>query len=130
MAMNHGALHKEDAKALNRSDKSVNILCDYIASHIGTPLTTPQMERLTGMSGRAINYAFQARYKKSPHQWQRDYLLDLARQELKSSPLARSVKQISFDLGFTSPASFASHYRKKFGEHPSSTHNSTTSRFN
>lgn len=115
-----------EGKSLRRSDRSVDIICDYIVNNLGTPLTIPQIEKLTEMSGRSINYAFHARFGKSPQQWQRDYLLDLARQELISSAAPRSVKSIAFDLGFSSSSSFSTHYKKKFGEHPTSTSRATT----
>lgn len=111
----------EDIAPPSRSDRSVDIICEHIVNNIGNPLTIPRMEKLTGMTGRAINYAFQKRFGKSPQQWQRDYLLALARRELTSASAPRSVKSIAFDLGFSSSSSFSAHYKRRFGEHPSLT---------
>lgn len=101
-----------------RSGRAVSIICDYIMSNIGTPLTIPKMEAMVGLSGRALNYAFQDRYNCSPQEWQRNYLLGLARERLLADGIAKSVKSVAYELGFSSSSSFAYHYKKRFGELP------------
>lgn len=102
-----------------RSDRAVDIICDHITSNVGRPLTIPCMEELTGMTGRAIAYAFQSRFNCSPQQWQRNFLLDEAHRQLASEESPRSIKAIAFEFGFSSASSFSSHYRRRFGRLPS-----------
>jgi len=103
-----------------RSAKAVDIICDHIMQNIGYPLTISKMEKLSGLSGRAINYAFQQRFNCSPQEWQRGVLLEEARRRLSSNDLV-SIKALSNELGFSSASSFAAHYKKKFGELPTET---------
>lgn len=104
-----------------RSKAAVDIICSHIEDNLGTPLTMVRMEKLTGMTGRSLNYAFQERYNCSPQQWQRRYLLDQARKRLIDREDLTSVKAIAYELGFSSASSFASHYNARFGELPSAT---------
>ena len=102
-----------------RSVRAVELICDRIRSTIGKPMSISEMEELTGLTGRALNYAFRARFDCSPQEWQRNFLLDHARQMLTGSHFTGSVKTLSYELGFSSPSSFAAHYRQRFGELPS-----------
>lgn len=104
-----------------RSARAVDVICDYIKENIGTPMTIPSMEKLSGLTGRAIGYAFQSRFGCSPQEWQRSFLLDEAQRILSSPENISSVKTVSYDLGFSSASSFASHYKRRFGERPSET---------
>lgn len=105
----------------SRSLRAVDLICDHIRETIGRPLTIPQMEKLVGLTGRALTYAFQLRFDCSPQQWQRNFLLGEARCRLFSEDRCVSVKTIAFELGFSSASSFSAHYKRRFGEHPSDT---------
>ena len=109
------------SQALPRSTRAVEMICDRVRGSIGSPMSIAEMERLTGMTGRALNYAFRARFDCSPQEWQRNFLLDHARHLLKSSDYTGSVKALAYELGFSSPSSFANFYRQRFGERPSET---------
>lgn len=117
---------REAPPSLPRSTRAVDIVCDRIRNAIGSPLSIAEMEQLTGLTGRALNYAFRARYDCSPQEWQRNFLLDHARRLLKDAGYMGSVKSLSYELGFSSPSSFASFYRQRFAERPSETLASTT----
>lgn len=109
-----------------RSLAAVDIICSHIEANIGSPLTVVKMEELTGMTGRALNYAFHERFHCSPQQWQRRYLLDLARKRLTDREDTTSIKGLAYELGFTSSSSFTSHYSRRFGERPSETRSSSS----
>lgn len=104
-----------------RSARSVDMVCEYIRENIGKPLTISKMERLTGLTGRSLNYGFQKRFSCSPQEWQRNFLLDEARKRLSDPRNTSSIKNISFELGFSSVSSFGSHYKRRFHETPSET---------
>lgn len=115
----HGAGKHGETQGKPRSTRAVDLICDRIRSTIGNPMSISQMEELTGLTGRALNYAFRSRFSCSPQEWQRNFLLDHARQLLKDPHYTGSVKSLSYELGFSSPSSFAAHYRQRFGERPS-----------
>jgi AraC-like DNA-binding protein len=111
----------EESKAAPRSQRAIDLICEHVERNIGRPLTIPQMEKLSGMTGRSLNYAFQSRFNCSPQQWQRNFLLAEARYKLFSEDQNASIKKIAFELGFSSSNSFSSHYKRRFGEYPSET---------
>lgn len=118
-----GASRDDHSQHQPRSTRAVDTICERIRSTIGSPLSISEMEELTGLTGRALNYAFRARFGCSPQEWQRNFLLDHARQLLTGTLYSGSVKSLSYDLGFSSPSSFAAHYRQRFGERPSASRN-------
>jgi len=88
-----------------------------------SPLTNTEMEKLTGMTGRAIAYAFHERFGCSPQDWQRNHFLNLSRKFMLEARNATSVKEIAYRFGFSSQVSFSTFYTRKFGERPSETLN-------
>ena len=111
----------EPSQNLLRSTRAVELICDRVRSSVGSPMSISEMEQLSGLTGRALNYAFRARFDCSPQEWQRNFLLDHARHLLKSADYTGSVKALAYELGFSSPSSFAAFYRQRFGERPSET---------
>ena len=106
---------------LPRSRRAVDMICDHIRQNIGQPLTIPRMEDMSGLTGRALNYAFRSRFNCSPQEWQRSLLLDEAYRRLKSGAPQISIKGLSNELGFSSASSFSAHYKERHGELPSET---------
>jgi len=95
----------------------VERVCDCVQRNVGSPLTLSKMEELTGLTGRALNYAFQECFNCSPQEWQRGFLLDEARRRLSSNDLM-SIKALSGELGFSSASSFSAHSKTRFSELP------------
>jgi AraC-like DNA-binding protein len=116
-----GAGESEPAQMVTRSTRAVDLICDRIRDSIGTPMSMSDMEELTGLTGRALGYAFRARFDCSPQEWQRNFLLDHSRQLLKDRDFTGSIKSLAYELGFSSPGSFTAFYRQRFGERPSET---------
>lgn len=115
------AVESEPSQSVARSTRAVELICDRARNSIGSPMSISEMEQLTGLTGRALNYAFRARFDCSPQEWQRNFLLDHARQLLRGPDYTGSVKALAYELGFSSPSSFAAFYRQRFGERPSET---------
>ena len=116
----------DGAIRLPRSSRAIDAICHHIRHNPGRPLTIPGMERMTGLSGRALNYAFQKHFDCSPQEWQRNHLLDEARKRLSRPGQSASIKKLSYELGFSSPSSFTAHYKQRFNELPSDTAGSLT----
>lgn len=101
----------------SRTDvKALDIICDHIAANVGKPLTIPQMEKLSGLSSRSVAYAFRSRFNCTPHEWQRNFLLDVAHRRLALGEA--SMAAIAADLGFSSLQRFRFYYQQRFGDAP------------
>ena len=121
--MGDGIINSNDAaiNLSNRSDRSVDILCDAIRQFSGKVMTITEMQEITGLSGRSLQYAFNRRFGCTPREWQRNEHLIKARELLLDSNNNQTIKDISQQLGFTSAASFSRFYLKRFGELPTVT---------
>ena len=104
-----------------RKEAALDLLCQRIVSQVGKPMTSTEMEELSGVSGRALRYAFQGRFGCSPQEWQRNVYLDHARDRLLADDGSIVIKTLAHDLGFSSAQSFAAFYRRRFGELPNET---------
>lgn len=113
--------------AVKRSQRAVKLICELIAQSTGHPMTSTQMEEASGMTSRALSYAFNESYGCSPQEWQRNHFLDLARAEMLRGSGTASVKSISKQFGFVTSASFSTFYHRRFGEKPSETLNRPSS---
>jgi AraC-like DNA-binding protein len=96
-------------------------LCEVIRSRLDDKISLTDMERISGLSARSLQYEFSRRFGCSPTQWLRQQRLHTAREKLLSAAPGTSVTRIALELGFSSSSAFASHYRRLFGELPSET---------
>lgn len=103
------------------NEHATEIVCDAIRGNTGRMLTLTEMEHLSGLSRRALQYAFRKRFEMSPMEWQKHQKLAIARQKIMESDINTNITTLSYDLGFTKPSSFAAYYRRLFGERPSDT---------
>lgn len=104
-----------------RETVKIDIVCDVVRSAVDRPLTLTEMERLSGLSARALQYAFKARFGCSPMQWQRsERLLEAQRRILSMAP-GESITTIAYSMGFSSSSAFSALYKRQFGETPSET---------
>lgn len=103
----------------------LDIICDLVRSTHERPLTLTEMESLSGLSARALQYAFNARFGCSPMEWQRRERMHLARRRLMFPVPGETITDIAYAMGFSSSAAFAAQYRRYFGETPSGTRRSS-----
>ena len=104
-----------DVREVNRID----VVCDLVRSAHERPLTLTEMERVSGLSARALQYAFKARFGCSPMEWQRRERMQLAHRRLLFGVSGETITQIAYAMGYSSSAAFSAQYRKYFGETPS-----------
>ena len=98
---------------------SFNVICDYLMAHLTEPITLTDLERMSGLSARTLQYQF-ARYAgMSPMAWLKKQRLIKARQMLQQPGGVRSVTELAMDLCFSSASRFAAEYRQQFGRAPS-----------
>ena len=105
--------------AVRRSAKGVDSICRHIVSHGPPHLKSSEMVALTGLTARALNYAFRQRFGCSPMEWQRTHFLELANQHLMESNVSASIKTVAKQFGFASSAAFSRFYKRRFGHNPS-----------
>lgn len=105
----------------SRHRQALDPVCDYVMEHLGERITLSDLERISGMSSRGLQYAFLSRFGCSPMQWLRGARLDRARTMLGAVDASQSITETALNLGFSKPSDFAEHYRRRFGELPSDT---------
>lgn len=108
-------------EARRTTASSLDLVCGLVRHSVERPLTLTEMELASGLSARALQYAFKARFNCSPMEWQRrERMLD-ARQRLLSMGDSETITQVAHAMGFSSSAAFATRYKQQFGETPSQT---------
>ena len=112
---------QEAAQTLKRSQLRVtDRVCDAMRAALGERWTLTDMERISGMSARALQYAFKERFGYSPMEWLREQRLQLARRRLLLHDF-NSITQLAMECGFGTASQFASFYKARFGTTPSHT---------
>jgi len=110
-----------DGSAKRFTPRAVEAVCEAVRTRLSKPLTKSEMERISGLSARGLQYAFLKKFGCSPMEWQRRERLHIAYARLESPGDERSITELSLDLGFSSPSRFAAYYRSLFGESPGET---------
>lgn len=93
---------------------------EYMATHVGDPITMSDLITVCGTSRRAIYYAFKSCREYTPLQFLASRRLEIARERLVQEHDS-TVTQISLECGFSNHGRFAKAYRSRFGETPSET---------
>lgn len=102
-------------------NSALDVVCDLVRTTGERSLTLTEMEAVSGLSARALQYAFRDRFGCSPMQWQRRERLILAQQRLLQFGPEISVTRLAHAMGFSSSAAFTTVYKRQFGETPSQT---------
>lgn len=113
-------IDRRQSRAKGAASK-LNIVCDSIRSRPDRPLTMTEMERLSGMSERALQYAFAREFGCTPMEWQRRERLLLAHERIIETGGEIRLTDLALDAGFSSLSAFSSRYTAEFGEPPSVT---------
>lgn len=95
--------------------------CDYMRLHLDRSVSLTELESVSGISARSLQYAFQKRFGCTPLQWLSQARLDLARSKLLNPDAETTVTRVALDAGFSNPGNFARKYFERFGELPSQT---------
>ena len=103
------------------STKNIALLCDWISAHLGDRITMSDMEKMSGLSERSLQYAFLAKYGCTPMQWLKSERLAWARRLLLGAQPGATVTTISHLCGFADSSAFTLAYKRKYGELPSTT---------
>ncbi len=98
----------------------VKLVCDYIDSHLEQKITLTDLERVSGLSARGLQYAFRSAMNVSPIQWITERRLDAVHRRLLLATGEDTVIMIASRY-FTHMGNFARLYKMRYGEMPSET---------
>lgn len=98
------------------TNKPLAAALDYIADHLGDPLTVSQLARQVNLSPSAFSRLFREETGSSPYQFVKDTRLDRARELLEGRRLG--VTDVSRTVGYTSCSHFIKEFRARFGSTP------------
>jgi len=109
----------QDKAVRGVSQRSLDPLCSLIQSKLEARVTLSDMERVSGMSSRALQNAFLQRYQCTPMQWVRDARLDSAHDILNQNEPDLTVTSVAERLGLARQSTFSALFKIRFGETPS-----------
>ena len=101
------------------SEDRLQLIVDAVMADLSAPLSLPDMEMLSGLSRRSIQYMFKKKYGLSPIAWQLRERLSGAYSALRNPKDQRSITQVAYDFGFASSSTFSVYFRRQFGMSPS-----------
>jgi len=102
------------------SHATLERVCDHVRAHLDGRITMTDLERLSGLSARALQYAFRRRYGCSPQQWILEQKLLAAHACLRAPQDGTTVTEVGVRF-FSNLGRFANRYRERFGELPLAT---------
>ena len=106
---------------------SIDKACDYMQANLDQAVFLTELESISGLSARSLQYGFHKRFGCTPLQWLSQARLDLARTKLLNPDAETTVTRVALEAGFTNPGNFARKYFERFSELPSQTLSSKSS---
>ena len=95
----------------------LNKLIETVEKHIdNTRFGVEDFSRELGLSRSQLNRKMQAMLNRSPNQFLRSYRLEKARLMIEQN--TGTISEISYDVGFSSPAYFSKCFQEEFGVTP------------
>lgn len=116
-------LFAEAAPTVTRTgiDAGLDQACEYVLANLGGRISMTDLERISGLSTRTLQYAFQKRFGCTPVTWIRNERLTAARALLLTAEEKTSVTDVALAFGFSNLGNFSKYYSDRFGEYPSQT---------
>ena len=99
----------------------LHMLCEYLRANLKQPVSLTQMERMSGLSARKLQYAFRKEFGMSAREWLRKQRLHAARDALLDAGKNNTIAFVAQDFCFASPLDFSRRYQLEFGERPEQT---------
>jgi AraC-like DNA-binding protein len=96
---------------------------EFIETHASQPLTLSQIAAASGVTARALQYAFRRHYGTTPTGYLRQVRLDRAHQELRTADPAAglTVQAVARRWGWSDSSKFTVAYQQQYGQVPSRT---------
>lgn len=102
--------------SISHEQAIVNTTTQYLADHLSDAPSQKRLARLIGVNEKRLTNAFRTLLGKTIHDYLRDQRMERARTLLQDNSL--TVAEIADQLGFSSPANFASAFRRQLGCSP------------
>lgn len=99
----------------------VHHLCQYMQANLGRRVRLSELQDVSSLSPRTLQYAFQRVHGCSPMQWLRRQRLEHARRMLVAGEVRSGITGVAFECGFPHPSLFSRDYAALYGELPSET---------
>lgn len=114
---------KEDGSLRRQVEVRVELraLCEWLNANLTEPVSLTEMERMSGLSARVLQYSFRKSFGLSPKEWLRKQRLHAARAVLLNPNENITLTSLTYDFCFSSPSEFSQYYQHEFGELPSQT---------
>jgi len=89
---------------------------DYLVKHIENPPTLSELSRLAGINEFKLKKGFKETFNQPVFAYLADVRMETARDELMKK--SKTITEIAFELGYSSPQHFSSSFKRKFGVPP------------
>lgn len=90
---------------------------EYLVQHVDNPPGLSELSRIVGINEYKLKRGFKEMFNTTTFGFLADYRLDIAKQKLLES--RKTISEIAYELGYSSPQHFSHAFRKKFGITPS-----------
>jgi AraC-like DNA-binding protein len=98
-------------------DKIIDAM-EYVKGHPQSPPSLTELSRIVGLNEYKLKRGFKEMFHQTVFGFLADYRLELARQYLNDT--GRTISDIAFELGYSSPQHFSYAFKKKYGASPRS----------
>ena len=122
LGLEHSATGELRAPAGDTRPSHARAAKDWLAAHLGDPVTVSDLARGVGLSVRQVQHVVRAEYGTTPLGLLRELRLDEAHRRLRAaSPVEHTVAGIAHECGITHLGRFAQAYRQRHGRSPAQT---------
>ena len=95
-----------------------DLVFDYIEANLAEKLTLTELERISGLTARSLQYHFRTTTGRTPIQWITDRRLEKVHELITTARPGMTVSGIA-SMYFTNMGNFARLYRERYGDLPS-----------
>jgi AraC-like DNA-binding protein len=107
------------ARRVSRSDKErLHFAQDYLRHHIEEPPSLPELARVVGLNEYKLKREFKEFFGTTVFGFVAEHRLERAQMLLLERE--KSVSEIAYELGYSSPQHFSTAFKKRFGQSPTS----------
>jgi AraC-like DNA-binding protein len=90
-------------------------ICEYVKDNIQNKFSMQELENLTGISARAIQFKFKKQLNKTPFQYIEEQKLLKAFEIIQACKKEKSVTCVANDVGLHHLGRFSIKFKKRFG---------------
>ncbi len=111
----HALVPREAAAEPNADEQALGAVRDVICTHVECNLSLEQLAQASGWSGYQLIRKFKQAFGQTPHAFQIDQRLNLAKKLLKQGA---GLADVAHQLGFADQAHFQRHFKKRHATTP------------